>query len=286
MYQATGRAPGTSGYVNITDLKGGKVGFSAEDSGGEITSTYVKSLEELPYNISVIQISHVLTSPEAEAPTASPSDLNITSLMSKQGCKSFANLIKSSGAEDTFTQNLEGGVTAFCPSDGVINTFMPKYNNLTKDGQLQLILYHGVPFYESLGMLKSNNGLMNTLATEGANKYDFTVQNDGEDVKLETKVVTATIVGTLIDDEPLAVYKIDKVLLPRELFKEAPSAPAPKASKGKGKKVIASAPEPDTSVDDANPADQTANDNGSTRINGGLFVSMILSLVLGFLVIF
>ncbi|CAA3027939.1 fasciclin-like arabinogalactan 2 [Olea europaea subsp. europaea] len=75
--------------------------------------------------------------------------------------------------------------------------------------------------------LKESNGLMNTLAPEGANKYNFIVQNDGEVVKLKTKVVTATIKGTLIDEDPLAVFKIDKILLPRELFKEAPLAPAP-----------------------------------------------------------
>lgn len=287
MYQATGKAPGTSGYVNITDGKGGKVGFSAEDSGGELTATFVKSVEEIPYNISVIQISRVLTSPEAEAPAASPSDINVTSLMTKQGCKAFAELMKSSGAEETFTQNLEGGITVFCPTDGVINAFMPKYKNLTSEQKTQLVLYHGLPFYESLGMLRSNNGVMNTLATEGANKYDFTVQNDGDDVKLETKVVTATITGTLIDDEPLGVYKIDKVLLPRELFKAAlsPEAPSPKGSKKKGKKdIIASAPGPDTD-DSEDPADQTANNTGAFRNMMNhlvLFLPLVLSLFLGF----
>ena len=44
------------------------------------------------------------------------------------------------------------------------------------------------------------------------------MQNDGDDVKLKTKIVTATITGTLIDD-PLAVFKIYEVLLPKELFK-------------------------------------------------------------------
>ncbi|KAK6157922.1 hypothetical protein DH2020_012170 [Rehmannia glutinosa] len=216
LFQATGEAAGTSGYVNITDMKGGKVGFSPVDSDSDgPMATYVKSVEELPYNISVIQISHVLTSPEAEAPTASPTDLNITSLMAKQGCKAFSDLITAQGAEDTFAQSVEGGLTIFCPSDDSLKSFMPRYKNLTADGKTSLLLYHGVPVYNSLGMLRSSNGLMNTLATEGANKYDFTVQNDGEDVKLETKVVTATIKGTLIDEDPLAVYKIDKVLLPR-----------------------------------------------------------------------
>ena len=61
MFQATGEAPGTSGYVNITDLKGGRVGFGSENNDGHLNSVFVKSVEELPYNISVIHISQVIT---------------------------------------------------------------------------------------------------------------------------------------------------------------------------------------------------------------------------------
>ncbi|MFS7933656.1 hypothetical protein Hanom_Chr04g00382421 [Helianthus anomalus] len=32
MYQATGEAPGTTGFVHITDAKGGKVRFTPEDN--------------------------------------------------------------------------------------------------------------------------------------------------------------------------------------------------------------------------------------------------------------
>ncbi|KAL3510078.1 hypothetical protein ACH5RR_029479 [Cinchona calisaya] len=289
LFQATGEAAGTAGYVNITDMKGGKVGFATSDNEGqygEFTSTFLKSVEELPYNISVIQISHVLSSPEAESPVSGPADLNLTTLMQKQGCKAFTDLLKGSGAEETFAQNVEGGLTVYCPTDGVINSFMPKYKNLTTDGKVSLLLYHGVPVYQSLGMLKSNNGQMNTLATEGANKYEFTVQNDGEDIKLETKVVTATITGTLIDEDPVAVYKIDKVLLPREVFKAAPPAPAPKGSKDAKEKDTseADAPGPGTD-DDSVPADQTASDNGALTINGGWFMPGALSLFLGCLVL-
>lgn len=284
LFQATGEAAGTAGYVNITDTKGGKVGFATSDNEGnygQFTSTFVKSIDEVPYVISVIQISHVLTSPEAEAPDSGPANLNITTLMEKQGCKAFADLLKSSGAEETFVQNVEGGLTVFCPTDGVISAFMPSYKNLTTDGKVSLLLYHGVPDYKSLGTLKSKNGQVNTLATDGSKKYDFNVHNDGEDVKLETKVVTATITGTLIDEDPVAVFKIDKVLLPTELFKESPPAPAPKGSKGaKQKDTAADAPGP-ASDEDSIPADQTASDNGALRINGGWFMPLAMSLFLG-----
>lgn len=165
----------------------------------------------------------------------------------------------------------------FCPGDDAIAAFAPKYKNLTASEKTSLLLYHGVPVYNSMGMLRSSNGLMNTLATEGAKKkYDFTVQNDGNDVTLKTKVVKATISGTVVDEEPIAIYTIDKVLLPRELFKgtveeaEEP-APAPKAAKKKKKPAKkgdteeeADAPGPDSSDDysDDDAADQTASGGG------------------------
>lgn len=290
MFQATGEAPGTSGYINITNMKGGKVGFANEDNDGHFAATFVKSVLEMPYNISVIQISHILTSPAAEAPVASPSDLNVTTLMAKQGCKAFSDLLEAHpDVAKTYAENVQSGLTVFCPTDGVISAFMPKFKNLTKDGKASLLLYHGIPVYNSMGMLKSNNGLMNTLATEGKNKYDFTVQNDGDDVKLETKVVTVTISGTLYDEEPLSVYKVDKVLLPRELFKEVAEepAPAPKGSKKKKKSkkgdeedvVDDSAPEP-SPEDDEDPADDSANLNWATSMkSAGWLVTVVLSII-------
>lgn len=284
MFQATGSAPGSSGYVNITDLKGGKVGFGAEDNQGNLDATYVKSVDEIPYNISILQISQPLNSAEAEAPTAAPSSFNLTELMSKQGCKAFADLLKSSGAESTFNDNIDGGLTVFCPIDSVINSFMPKYKNLTAAQKSSLLLYHGVPVYQSMQMLKTNNGIMNTLATDGANKYDFTIQSEGEDITLKTKIVTATITATLKDKEPLVIYKINKVLLPRELFKglaEEP-APAPKAAKKKEKGKAAAAPADEADAPSGDAVDQTADSNGlGGLMDGRRWVMVVLSVCVG-----
>ncbi|KAK7320253.1 hypothetical protein VNO77_29567 [Canavalia gladiata] len=291
MFQATGAAAGTAGYVNITNLKGGKVGFAAEDNDG-LHSFYVKSVQEIPYNISVLEISQALNSADAEAPTAAPSAIDLIGIMSKQGCKAFADLLRGSKALPTFKENVDGGLTVFCPTDSAVNGFASKYKNLTDAQKVSLLLYHGVPVYQSLQMLKSNNGVMNTLATEGANKYDFTVQNDGEDVMLETKVNTANIVGTLIDQDPFVAYKISKVLMPRELFKEIVEAPAesPKAPKKKKKKgeqdsdaadAPADGPESDES-DDQKAADDT---NGVSGLHSGVkFTMLFFSLVMGFLI--
>jgi hypothetical protein len=210
--------------------------------------------------------------------------LNLTAILSKQGCKAFANLLLSSGADKTFQESIDGGLTVFCPTDTVINGFMPKYKNLTAPQKVSLLLYHGIPVYQSMQMLKSSNGIVNTLATDGANKYDFTVQNDGEEVTLKTKVVTVKITGTVKDEEPLVVYKIDKVLLPRELFKVAPTAPAPKAPKAKAKGKAEAPAEADAPADDI-VGDQTADNNGAGGVDGGRLVMVFLSFCMGVLVL-
>lgn len=112
---------------------------------------------------------------------------------------------------------------------------MPKYKNLTTDGKTSLLLYHGIPVYNSFQMLKTGNGEFNTLATDGTTRnYNFTVQNNGQGVTLKTRISTATITGTVFDDQPLVIFTVDEVLEPRELFKVKQvrtTAPAPTKAK-------------------------------------------------------
>nr|CAD1839403.1 unnamed protein product [Ananas comosus var. bracteatus] len=192
--------------------------------------------------------------------------------MSKSGCAAFAELLLSTAdVEKTFNDSVDGGLTVFCPIDAAVKAFAPKFKNLTAAHKTAILLYHGVPVYYSMQMLKSNNGIVNTLATDGgaAKNYNYTLQNDGETVTLETKVVTATVMKTAEDSDPLGVYTIDKFLQPREMFKavaEEP-APAPKGPKKKKGKNVASPPAP-AGPEEAPADDATADDdtNGCVRL--------------------
>ncbi|QHO37383.1 Fasciclin-like arabinogalactan protein [Arachis hypogaea] len=136
-----------------------------------------------------------------------------------------------------------------------------------------------------LALVRSRSRSISIL--DGASKFDFTVQNDGDQVTLKTKIVTAKITGTLIDEDPLAIYTIDKVLLPRELFKalapspspapapEPAAADAPASPKKEGKKKkqkAADAPADEESAPADSPsdaADDSADDgNGAVRFDG------------------
>ncbi|EEE69905.1 hypothetical protein OsJ_29746 [Oryza sativa Japonica Group] len=147
--------------------------------------------------------------------------------------------------------------------------FLPRYKNLTADGKAELLLFHAVPVYYSRGSLKSNNGVMNTLATDGAAKnYNFTVQNEGDAVTIKTAASgdAARVKSTVVDADPVAIFTVDAVIEPVELFKPAPSptpapSPAPAADAPKASKpahhpapVVADAPGP--AATDSPPADQ------------------------------
>ncbi|KAJ3694773.1 hypothetical protein LUZ60_000150 [Juncus effusus] len=291
MYQESG-VPGMSGFLNISTHRGGVVTFCPSDADPQSTSqsSFVKSIFEQPYNISVIQVSSIIDSPEAAAPAEAPSTVNLTNLMSSKGCKSFADLVlTTSSAAETFQNAIDGGLTVFCPLDQAVDGFVGKFRNLTDAGKLELLLYHGVPVYYSVRMLRSSNGVMNTLATDKKN-FNITVQNSGEVVTIKTLAgIVAKLVGTIKDEDPLGLYTIDKVLEPRELFKKetvssapvpAPShAPAPKASK-KGKHLPAQASEPAPGPDEE-PADQKVSDSFAERtvVGGGLFAMAMVMLV-------
>ncbi|KAL0428989.1 UNVERIFIED_CONTAM: Fasciclin-like arabinogalactan protein 8 [Sesamum radiatum] len=87
LYQTTGNAAGNLGFVNITDLRGGKVGFGSGVPGSPLDSTFTKSVKQVPYNLSVIEVSKAIApSAVLTAPAPSASAVNITALLEKAGC--------------------------------------------------------------------------------------------------------------------------------------------------------------------------------------------------------
>ncbi|XP_051133633.1 fasciclin-like arabinogalactan protein 1 [Andrographis paniculata] len=270
VFQASGEGPGTAGIVNITDLSGGKVIFAPEDND-VVSATFVKSLLEIPYNLSVIQISNTLPPPATLAPPSPtpsplppppplPSQWNFTAFMSDGICKVFARvLLANTPAQDSFAGSVAGGLTIFCPDDDAMKSFIPKYMDLSGNDKRSLLQYHATPVYLSVKALQSVSSPVKTLATAGDGKYGFTVESSGIDVTIETGIVKAKIVKVVKDEKPLAIYALDKALLPREL-----SSPAP---------PVAEAPEdspPDSQADppEDGTVDHTNNGNGAVNYNG------------------
>ncbi|KAJ0979343.1 hypothetical protein J5N97_014817 [Dioscorea zingiberensis] len=81
----------------------------------------------------------------------------------------------------------------------------------------------------------------------------------GNQVNISTGIVNTTVSNTLYSDNQLAVYQVDKVLLPPDIFR--PSAPAPAPAKSKKK---SSSPSDGPS---STPAKDTPQNSASVSLN-------------------
>ncbi|KAE9460035.1 hypothetical protein C3L33_08058, partial [Rhododendron williamsianum] len=220
LYQTTGDAQGQLGFVNITDLKGGKVGFSSAVAppGSALNSTYVKEVKTMPYHISVLEISEPILAPGIlDAPSAS--NVNISALLEKAGCKKFVSLIEDTGVLKMYETASSTGLTMH--NDVRSCRYAPK------------------------GTLKTTKGPISTMATNGAGKYDLTVTTAGDEVTLGTGYSSSRIASTVIDSPPVVIYTVDSLLLPPELSGSAPStAPVASPSQSPSPAVSAKAPSP------------------------------------------
>ncbi|WVZ91957.1 hypothetical protein U9M48_038061 [Paspalum notatum var. saurae] len=273
LFQRSGFAPGMAGYVNITQHRGGKVTFIVDDAADSVKPvTFVKQIESHRYDYSVLQVSSVLSSPEAEAPVAPPAPINLTEVLSKKYCKSFAGLLAADAkAFDIINGTKDTALTLFCPVDAAVAAFMPKFKNLTAKAKTAILLYHAAPDYYSMQFLKSNKGKLTTLASTSVSKKDYTYEasSEADTVTLDTTVGTSDIQATVRDDDPLAVYAVTKFLQPKELFKAkatdlapapAPEGPKKKKTKKKGSSADAAASPSDDESADGPAADSSSDD--------------------------
>ncbi|XP_019056691.1 PREDICTED: fasciclin-like arabinogalactan protein 10 [Tarenaya hassleriana] len=293
LYQTTGNAPGNLGFVNVTDLKGGKVGFGSAASGSKLDSSYTKSVKQIPYNISVLEIDAPIIAPGIlTAPAPSAAGVNITGLLEKAGCKTFANLLVTSGVIKTYESTVDKGLTVFAPSDEAFKADgVPDLSKLTQAEVVSLLEYHALAEYKPKGSLKTNKDSISTLATNGAGKFDLTTSTSGDEVVLHTGVGPSRVADTVLDATPVAIFTVDNVLLPTELFGKSPSpapapepvsAPAPSPAKSPSPSpadapspVAPSPPAPPMDTPEGAPADAPAESESSKAKNAAVHVSAI-----------
>ena len=109
------------------------------------------------------------------------------------------------------------GLTIFCPDDQAVAAFGPdRFSNLTADGQVALLLYHGVAerfeSEEELGKVEQG---MSTLASSRDYGVITVLHDDGGvAVILSSPQNEARVTKLVVDNDRLVVYLIDTVLVP------------------------------------------------------------------------
>ncbi|XP_020596272.1 fasciclin-like arabinogalactan protein 9, partial [Phalaenopsis equestris] len=168
------------------------------------------------------------------ATAASPAPIgpsNLTGILDKGGqYNSFIRLLRSTQIDKQLQSQLDNsfnGLTIFAPTDNAFNNLKPgTLNGLSSQDQVNLVLSHVLPRYYSLSTFQTASNPVSTQASGPDGVYTVNVTSTTNQVNVTTGVVESQVNNALFSDFPLAVYSVDKVLLPSELFGAKPPTAA------------------------------------------------------------
>ncbi|XP_030526613.1 fasciclin-like arabinogalactan protein 11 isoform X1 [Rhodamnia argentea] len=175
--------------------------------------------------------------PPAPPPVAQASILKI--LVKSGGFTVLVKLLRSTHVADQVDSqlaDLNDGITFFAPVDAAFSALKAgTLNSLSDEQQVQLLQFHVVPTYLSMSQFQTvSNPLMTKAGGTGGKEFPLNVTSVGDRVSVFTGVNRASVTKTLYTDGKLAVYQVDKVLLPLSIFSagsDFAQAPAPPRKK-------------------------------------------------------
>ncbi|KAJ4826482.1 hypothetical protein Tsubulata_041168 [Turnera subulata] len=216
----------------------------------------------------------------APAPAPGPAYVNLTDLLSVAGpFHTFLNYIDSTKVIDTFqnqANNTDEGITLFVPKDDAFSKLKkPSLSSLTQDQLKQVLLFHALPHYCSLAEFKnvSQVGPVSTFA--GAGQFALNFTDVSGTVHINSGWSKTKISSSVHSTDPVAVYQVDKVLLPEAIFgTDIPPTPAPAPAPD----VSPAADAPKAADDgESGHAPVTSPWNSSHRINFGIWSQLVLA---------
>ncbi|KAL0443928.1 UNVERIFIED_CONTAM: Fasciclin-like arabinogalactan protein 9 [Sesamum latifolium] len=222
-------------------------------------------------SLTALVSSLLLLLPSAQAqsaPAPAPSGpINITAILEKAGQYTFfirlLNETQAGNQINNQVNNSHDGMTVFAPTDNAFNNLPTgTLNNLTDQQHVQLVLYHICPkFYSLDSLLTVSNPVRTQASGQDGGVFGLNFTGQGNQVNVSTGIVEVPLYNALRKDFPLAVYQVDKVLLPEEFYKaKAPAASPPAADGSSSPAADGGAKAPST----GNPG------NGSGRMSVGL----------------
>ena len=142
----------------------------------------------------------------------------------------YSYLQKTSVIETFQSQadNTKAGITIFVPRDSAFAALKkkkkkttPAIASLTKAQLKSLLLYHALPRFYCLAEL-GNLRWRSPVATFAGSRYTLNLTEDTGTVRVRSAWSNAKIGRTVYGTAPVAVYEVDKVLLPSQIFKSKP----------------------------------------------------------------
>lgn len=200
------------------------------------------------------------------ADAAPPTDIN--KALKDAQFSEFKQLLHDTRVDTQINAQLTdsyNGLTIMAPTNAAFDKMKAGVlNGLSPQEQIQMVLYCVLPRFYSLSMLGTLNGKVNTQGSGKEGPYKYDIERSGNNINMSTGVNWMLLGSPVSKEFPLAIYPVDKVPLPYELFGPKPPtpapapAPAPTKSKTKKKKKSAGIAEPPTADDDTTADDQKA----------------------------
>ncbi|MCO5568425.1 hypothetical protein L7F22_022124 [Adiantum nelumboides] len=226
LYQTTGLAAGNNGFINIT-VSAGVV--KVHRPGTTLFATIGSSLEKFPFNISLLAMEEVLMPSGIGGPAPPP--VNISQIISQAGNFSrFISALVATGVDKVLqSHDTPPGITIFAPTNAAFDRVGSGTMARLKALQLvALMQFHALVSFYPTEELATANGPQPTLASAGSGGGAYTItlsQNKAGVIIINAGGNNVPIAGTLYSNNPVAVFVIDSVLLPAEIFGAAAAAP-------------------------------------------------------------
>ncbi|KAL0560135.1 hypothetical protein IC582_000529 [Cucumis melo] len=219
------------------------------------------------------------------APAPAPDFVNLTDLLTVAGpFHTFLSYLQSTKVIDTFqnqANNTEEGVTIFVPKDSAFSAQKkPSLSNLTADQLKSLILFHGLPHYYSLAEFR-NLSLQNPIPTFAGGQFSLNFTDVSGTIHIGSGWTNTKVSSSVHSSDPVAVYQVDKLLLPEAIFgTDIPPTPAPAPAPD----IAPAADAPSDVIDGrAAPSSEPKPSSSHRIINWGILIHIVLGISGGFL---
>ncbi|CAK8530770.1 unnamed protein product [Lathyrus sativus] len=240
------------------------------------------------------------------SPSGGPAPIDITPKTSSidiililQKAKRFSVLVRLLKATQLITQlnsqlvtspssseasdSSSAGLTLFAPEDSAFSKLKPGFlNSLSDRHKVELLQFHTLSSFISISNFNTLTNPVQTQAGDDAKRLQLNVTTSGGGhVSLTTGAVNATVTGTVYADNKLAIYQVDKVLVPLDLLLPAKApAPAPVSKGGSSDDGSKSSTSKDDD-DDENKDSPSETSSGAGYSNvKGMWMAFVVGMVL------
>ncbi|CAO2207187.1 unnamed protein product [Urochloa humidicola] len=148
--------------------------------------------------------------------------------------QTFLHYLQKTNVIETFQRqanNTKAGITIFVPRDPAFAALKKKTApaRLSKGQLKSLLLYHAFRRFYSLAEF-SKLSRRNPVTTFAGSGYTLNVTDDIGTIRVKSVWSNAKIVSAVYARAPVAVYEVDKVLLPKQIFRSKPKLAADSAT--------------------------------------------------------